>query len=89
MRNFLYLVKRTDEYKDNCWGDNLDMVVCSNSEEHIEQMILDNILTNSAGQRASKFDGKDLERTDIEVTLIGKAVENMTPGVVLMTNAGA
>lgn len=89
MLNFLYLVTRMDEYKDHCWGDNLDMVICSNSDENTEKLIKDNLLTNSIGRPASKANGKPLTREEIQVVLIGKATVNSSVGVVLMTNAGA
>lgn len=85
----LYLVARTDAGKEQCWGDNLDMVVCSNGDEHLEMLIRVNLLTNNVDRPADKGDDGMLTRDDIKVTLLGKAEDHVQLGVVLLSNAGA
>lgn len=87
--NKLYLVNRTDASKDQCWGDNLDMVVCVASDTDLEELIQLNLLQDHCDQPADNGHGAPLTRAEIKTTYLGLADPSVNLGVLLISNAGA
>lgn len=84
----LYLVERTDVDCRQCWGANLGLVICADSEEQIEELIKTELMTSFGGDPAKTLDGKLLKREQISLKPLGVASTELELGIVMKKNAG-
>lgn len=85
----LYLIERTDDRRDISWGNDIGLVVCVKRKEDLQTIIETKLLRDHCGDQIFNDKEEPLTNNDIKTLYLGPADDNIEPGIILISNAGA
>ena len=88
--NDILRIKRVDEDPETSWGNNISMIIATDSEEFTESLIEKYLLKDDNGKNVRLYTGSDktLTRKHIQIEKLGTS-NDIKPDLLLIVNAGA
>ncbi len=84
----IYYAARTEDYSDNCWGQNTSMVFYAASEE-TAAIIAKQYLVNGNRTAGIGEDPRDVTIADVAIIHIGYSKDNVKEGTILLSGPGS
>lgn len=85
----LYLIERTDDWRDISWGNDIGLVVCVERKEDLQTIIETKLLRDNCGDQIFNAKEEPLTNMDIKTLYLGPADSSIKPGIILVSNAGS